>query len=120
MHDVHTFVSNCPGFDQTVAAELLNHLLESMPLRDEDRLRVLLPETSTASSGHCGLWLQPDSTDTPLVSPVPSTVSTDELGSDFDETESEQSHISSSSEDSDSHDVLNFSSDVHKSTWRPW
>ncbi|CAG07632.1 unnamed protein product, partial [Tetraodon nigroviridis] len=40
MHDVHTFVSACPGFDQTVAAELLNHLMESMPLNDEERLQV--------------------------------------------------------------------------------
>lgn len=119
MHDVHTFVSTCPGFDPTVAAELLNHLLESMPLRDEDRLRVMLPDTSTDCVDDSGLWPRPESTDTPLVSPAPSTVSTDELGSDFDETESEQSHVSSS-EDSDSHDVLNFSSVVHKSMWRPW
>lgn len=119
MHDVHTFVSTCPGFDPTVADELLNHLLESMPLRDEDRLRLMLPDTSTDSTGSSGLWPQPEGTDTPLVSPAPSTVSTDELGSDFDETESEQSHVSSS-EDSDSHDALNFSSVVHKSMWRPW
>uniref|UniRef100_A0A8C5MHA1 Orange domain-containing protein n=1 Tax=Leptobrachium leishanense TaxID=445787 RepID=A0A8C5MHA1_9ANUR len=32
MHEVHTFVSNCPGIDASLAAELLNHLLESMPL----------------------------------------------------------------------------------------
>lgn len=119
MHDVHTFVSTCPGFDPTVAAELLNHLLESMPLRDEDRLRVMLPDSSTDGTRNSGQWLQPESTDTPLVSPAPSTVSTDELCSDFDETESEQSHVSSS-EDSDSHDVLNFSSIVLKSVWRPW
>lgn len=119
MHDVHTFVSTCPGFDETVAAELLNHLLESMPLRDEDRLRVMLPDSSTDSTCNSGHWPQPESTDTPLVSPALSTVSTDELCSDFDETESEQSHVSSS-EDSDSHDVLNFSSIAHKSMWRPW
>ncbi|XP_030810230.1 transcription cofactor HES-6-like [Camarhynchus parvulus] len=34
MHEVHTFVSSCPGIDATTAAELLNHLLESMPLSE--------------------------------------------------------------------------------------
>ncbi|NXY92036.1 HES6 protein, partial [Alcedo cyanopectus] len=34
MHEVHTFVSGCPGIDATTAAELLNHLLESMPLKE--------------------------------------------------------------------------------------
>ncbi|NXU47070.1 HES6 protein, partial [Turnix velox] len=34
MHEVHTFVSGCPGIDATTAAELLNHLLESMPLEE--------------------------------------------------------------------------------------
>lgn len=118
MHDVHTFVSTCPGFDPTVAAELLNHLLESLPLRDEARLRGMLPDTSPESAP----WPQAESADTSLVSlvsPAPSNVSTDELCSDFDETESEQSHVSSS-EESDSHDVLNFSCIGHKSMWRPW
>ncbi|KAI4787848.1 hypothetical protein KUCAC02_036217, partial [Chaenocephalus aceratus] len=32
------FVSTCPGIDPTVAAELLNHLLECMPL-NEDHLQ---------------------------------------------------------------------------------
>ncbi|XP_053343139.1 transcription cofactor HES-6-like [Clarias gariepinus] len=32
MHEIHTFVSMCPGIESTVAAELLNHLLECMPL----------------------------------------------------------------------------------------
>ncbi|KAL6050104.1 hypothetical protein STEG23_036847, partial [Scotinomys teguina] len=34
MHEVHTFVSTCQAIDATVSAELLNHLLESMPLRE--------------------------------------------------------------------------------------
>ncbi|KAM9317329.1 transcription cofactor HES-6-like [Gastrophryne carolinensis] len=34
MHEVHTFVSSCPGIDASLAAELLNHLLESMPLSE--------------------------------------------------------------------------------------
>lgn len=120
MHDVHTFVSTCPGIDPTVAAELLNHLLESMPLNDEDRLRVMLPDRLTDSPGSNGPWSPSESAYTSMVSPAPSTVSTDDLCSDLDDTESEQSHVSSS-EESDSHDVLSFSLLTHnKSVWRPW
>ncbi|XP_019334281.2 transcription cofactor HES-6 isoform X2 [Alligator mississippiensis] len=32
MHEVHSFVSACPAIDAALAAQLLNHLLESMPL----------------------------------------------------------------------------------------
>ncbi|XP_060761197.1 transcription cofactor HES-6-like [Neoarius graeffei] len=35
MHEVHTFVSTCPGIDAPVAAELLNHLLERLPLNED-------------------------------------------------------------------------------------
>ncbi|KAL6467488.1 hypothetical protein MHYP_G00231650 [Metynnis hypsauchen] len=42
MHEVHTFVSTCPGIDATVAAELLNHLLECMPLHEESLPEALL------------------------------------------------------------------------------
>ena len=100
MHDVHTFVSSCPGIDPVEAAELLNHLLESMPLNDEDRLRVTLPDPGYAA----------------LVSPAPSTASTDDLCSDLDETDSEQSHGSFSEEDVLGSPSLTYS----KSVWRPW
>lgn len=121
MHDVHTFVSTCPGIDPTVAAELLNHLLESMPLNDEDRLRVvMLPDRLSDCPGTNSTWSPSESAYTALVSPAPSTASSDDLCSDLDETESEQSHVSSS-EEADSHDVLSFSSISHsKSVWRPW
>ena len=115
MHDVHTFVSSCPGIDPTVAAELLNHLLESMPLNDEDRLRVMLPESP---GGNSTSWSPSESMYTALVSPAPSTTSSDDLCSDLDETDSEQSHVSSS-EESDSQDMLP-SITYSKSMWRPW
>lgn len=117
MHDVHTFVSSCPGIDPTVAAELLNHLLESMPLNDGDRLRVMLPLESVAESPRShSAWSLSES-----MSPAPSTTSTDDLCSDLDETDSEQSHVSSSSEESDSQDVLSLPSLAYsKSVWRPW
>lgn len=118
MHDVHTFVSSCPGIDPTVAAELLNHLLESMPLNDEDRLRVMLPDTVADYPGCNSTWPLPESMYTALVSPAPTTSSTDDLCSDLDDTDSEQSQVSSS-EEGDSQDVvpcLNYS----KLVWRPW
>ncbi|KAM3604241.1 uncharacterized protein V6R79_008360 [Siganus canaliculatus] len=118
MHDVHTFVSSCPGIDPTVAAELLNHLLESMPLNDEDRLRVMLPDTVAEFPGSNSTWS--DSMYTALVSPAPSTTSSDDLCSDLDDTDSEQSHVSSS-EEADSQDMLNLPPFAYsKSMWRPW
>ncbi|XP_070701335.1 transcription cofactor HES-6 [Pempheris klunzingeri] len=120
MHDVHTFVSSCPGIDPTVAAELLNHLLESMPLNDEERLRVMLPETAAEYPGSSGSWSVSESMYTALVSPAPSTTSSDDLCSDLDETDSEQSHVSSS-EEADSQDVLSLPCLTYpKSVWRPW
>ncbi|TMS10040.1 transcription cofactor HES-6 [Larimichthys crocea] len=120
MHDVHTFVSSCPGIDPTVAAELLNHLLESMPLNDEDRLRVMLPDTVAECPGSNSTWSLNESMYTALVSPAPSTTSSDDLCSDLDETDSEQSHVSSS-EEADSQDMLSLPSLTYsKSVWRPW
>ncbi|XP_073348172.1 transcription cofactor HES-6 [Pagrus major] len=121
MHDVHTFVSSCPGIDPAVAAELLNHLLESMPLNDEDRLRVMLPDAVAERPGGNSTWSLSESMYAALVSPAPSTTSSsDDLCSDLDETDSEQSHVSSS-EEADSQDVLSLPSLTYsKSVWRPW
>lgn len=110
MHDVHTFVSTCPGIDQTVAAELLNHLMESMPLNDQDRLELNSGSTWSPYGGEYANQ----------VSPALSSSSGEDLYSDLDETESEQSH-SSSSEEAESQNLLSFSSLSHsKSPWRPW
>ncbi|CAJ1066211.1 hairy-related 13 [Xyrichtys novacula] len=51
MHEVHMFVSICPGIDSTVAAELLNHLLECMPL-NEDHLQDVLMDLFTDTAGN--------------------------------------------------------------------
>ncbi|KAM9844864.1 transcription cofactor HES-6 [Aulostomus maculatus] len=120
MHDVHTFVSSNPGIDPAIAAELLNHLLESMPLNDEDRLRVMLPDTAGDVLENNSTWSVSESMFTPLVSPAPSTVSTDDLCSDLDETDSEPGHVSSS-EESEQHDAMSLPSLTYsKSMWRPW
>lgn len=109
MHDVHTFVSGCPGMDPAVAAELLNQLLESMPLNDELR-REMLQEagaTSDPDKPACAAGV--------VVSPAPSSTP-DDLSSDLDETDSEPSP-GSSSEEAESQDG---SLTLFKVMWRPW
>lgn len=134
MHEVHTFVSNCPGIDPTIAAELLNHLLECMPLNDEDRLQVMLSDIMADISSNSSTWPLSESMYTALVSPggrsvcsgsssalspAPSSSSADDLCSDLDETDSEQSHISV--DDIEGQNSLNASTIDHsKSMWRPW
>ncbi|XP_068197480.1 transcription cofactor HES-6 [Antennarius striatus] len=120
MHDVHTFVSTCPGIEPSIAAELLNHLLESMPLNNEESLQAMLPDTVEEHHGTNSTWSLSESMNVAVVSPAPSNTSTDDLSSDLDETKSEQSHVSSSSEESDSLDAPSLQSLNSKAMWRPW
>ncbi|XP_068601605.1 hairy-related 13 [Brachionichthys hirsutus] len=115
MHEVHMFVSTCPGIDATVAAELLNHLLECMPLNEDrlqDVLMDLIADTSGGSSGSVTL-LSPggrglSSGSSAVLSPAPSVTSSEDVCSDLDETDSE--HNQSSSE----------ALACKRSMWRPW
>lgn len=112
MHDVHTFVSSCPGMEPAVAADLLNQLLERMPLNDE--LQEMLPETRVNDDdlpACTGAGPRSDGVDGTL-SPTPS--STDDLSSDPDETDSEPSQGSSS--DEAGCELGPWS----RSLWRPW
>ncbi|KAG9337569.1 hypothetical protein JZ751_028589 [Albula glossodonta] len=132
MHEVHMFVSNCPGIDATVAAELLNHLLECMPLNEDhfqDMLVDLLADTSNnnstwpTSEGICAALASPGARSTSSVSsafsPAPSTISTEDLCSDLDETDNEHSHISPDA--MENQEVLNMPTTTYsKSMWRPW
>ncbi|XP_003218383.2 transcription cofactor HES-6 [Anolis carolinensis] len=128
MHEVHTFVSSCPGIDSTIAAELLNHLLESMPLNEgsfQDLLADVLsdpslgqwpssegtPQTAGASPGALNL-LSP-------ASPLRSPSSSEEMCSDLEDAETEQSHISLDGLDRSRTPNLP-SSNLSKSVWRPW
>lgn len=127
MHEVHTFVSNCPGIDATIAADLLNHLLECMPLNDEDCFQDLLSDLMSDSSNSYSTssseaMLSPggrsaSSGSTSALSPSPSTTS-DDLSSDLDETDSEQSHISTDVEHQDTASTATVF--YSKSMWRPW
>uniref|UniRef100_A0A8C8RHV7 Transcription cofactor HES-6 n=1 Tax=Pelusios castaneus TaxID=367368 RepID=A0A8C8RHV7_9SAUR len=128
MHEVHTFVSSCPGIDATVAAELLNHLLESMPLNEggfQDLIADVLLEPSISpwpgsegfsqSTGVAPGALSLPSPTSALLSPS----SSEEICSDLEETEAEQSPTSPAGLDSSrTHNVP--SSSFSKSMWRPW
>ncbi|XP_076837116.1 transcription cofactor HES-6 isoform X2 [Brachyhypopomus gauderio] len=127
MHEVHTFVSSCPGIDATVAADLLNHLLECMPLNDESRfqdvLSDLLMDPSTCSTWSSeGTPRSPGCTSVSGVpsggSPSPSATSSYDL-SDVDDTDTEHSHVSVDAVDN--RDVQDVPTTVYsKSVWRPW
>ncbi|RVE61957.1 hypothetical protein OJAV_G00175150, partial [Oryzias javanicus] len=106
MHDVHTFMSGCPGIDHGLSAELLNHLLESLPLNEQN----LVPDAASPHHGRNSSRAPRDRPHMAGVSPSPSASSADDLSSDLDETDSEASQRSNSEEGRDSHGVL----------WRPW
>lgn len=132
MHEVHMFVSSCPGIDATVAAELLNHLLECMPLNEDhlqDTLLDLIADTSGSdgSTWHGGgggggesLCVTLESPRgrgglSAVLSPAPSMTSSEDLCSDLDETDSE--HNQSSTEGLEHREGLMTSP---RSMWRPW
>ncbi|MBN3272234.1 HES6 protein, partial [Polyodon spathula] len=126
MHEVHMFVSNCPGIDAAVAAELLNHLLESMPL-NEDRFQDMLvdlmsdcPNSSSStwpsSEGVCPSVVSPGGAELCGHSPAHSTTSSEDTCSDLDETEAEPSHTSPDNSRTNSIPGVLCS----KSMWRPW
>ncbi|CAL8349952.1 unnamed protein product [Lota lota] len=145
MHEVHMFVSNCPGIDATVAAELLNHLLECMPLNEDhfqDVLMDLITDTTTATtttSGHggstwqnagealCASLVSPGgrSISSMALSPAPSSASGEDLCSDLDDTDSEHNQ-SSAGQGLDPCESTNMPTTMpptvlySQSMWRPW
>ncbi|XP_067395024.1 transcription cofactor HES-6-like isoform X1 [Emydura macquarii macquarii] len=128
MHEVHTFVSSCPGIDATVAAELLNHLLESMPLNEggfQDLIADVLSEPSISPwPGSEGLSQPTEVSPGALSLPSPTSAllspsSSEEICSDLEETEAEQSLTSPAGLDSSRTGNVPSSS-FSKSMWRPW
>lgn len=118
MHEVHMFVSSCPGIDATVAAELLNHLLECMPLNEDHLQDVLTDLMADAPGGDsiCGSLASPGGHSMSSSS----ILSSEDLCSDLDETDSEQNQ-SSGPEVPDSREVLSSSIVGYpRSMWRPW
>ncbi|PKU37864.1 transcription cofactor hes-6-like [Limosa lapponica baueri] len=116
MHEVHTFVSGCPGIDATTAAELLNHLLESMPL-DEGAFPDLTADVladpwpgGEALAAAANLAL-------PASAPSPSP--SEETCSDSEEAEAEPGQTSTEGLDASRTRGLPSPS-LPKSMWRPW
>ncbi|KAL7851713.1 hypothetical protein AOLI_G00220690 [Acnodon oligacanthus] len=116
MHEVHTFVSTCAGIDATVAAELLNHLLECMPLHEEslpEALLDLMADQSMTSAilspvratNGASAALSPTSSSSP-----PS--SSEDLCSDSEETDGESSPVPAEEEQA----TITYNT----SMWRPW
>uniref|UniRef100_A0A3B4CMP2 Transcription cofactor HES-6 n=1 Tax=Pygocentrus nattereri TaxID=42514 RepID=A0A3B4CMP2_PYGNA len=116
MHEVHTFVSTCPGIDATVAAELLNHLLECMPLHEEslpEALLDLMADQSMTSAilsparatNGASAALSPNSSSS-------SPSSSEDLCSDSEETDGESSPVPAEEEQA----TITYNT----SMWRPW
>ncbi|XP_029301528.1 hairy-related 13 [Cottoperca gobio] len=135
MHEVHMFVSSCPGIDATVAAELLNHLLECMPLNEDHLQDVLMDLITDTSESNGSTWHGGDealcaslaspggrsisSASSSALSPAPSTTSSEDLCSDLDETDSEHNH--SSTEGLENREALSMPTVTPpRSMWRPW
>lgn len=124
MHEVHTFVSSCPGIDATTAAELLNHLLESMPLNEggsPDLVVDVLADPALgpwpgsealapAAEASLGLAL-------PASAPSPSP--SEDTCSDSDEVEAELGQTATIRLDASRTRGLP-SPGLPKSMWRPW
>lgn len=121
MHEVHTFVSTCQAIDATVAAELLNHLLESMPLREGSSFRDLLGDALAGPPGapRQSSWLTGGSLGSPLPSPP---APGDDLCSDLEETpEAELSRAPAEGLDLVPAALGSLTSaHIAQSIWRPW
>ncbi|NWR16228.1 HES6 protein, partial [Emberiza fucata] len=118
MHEVHTFVSSCPGIDATTAAELLNHLLESMPLSEGG-----CPDsiTDVAAEPALGPWPAGEALSLPAAArpgpalPAPS----EEPGSGSDEAEAGPGQTPSDGLDASQTQGLPSPASP-KAMWRPW
>ncbi|XP_016156215.1 PREDICTED: transcription cofactor HES-6-like [Ficedula albicollis] len=115
MHEVHTFVSSCPGIDATTAAELLNHLLESMPLSEGGRPASL---TDALAEPALGAWPAGGALALPAAArPGPALpCPADETCSDSDEAEAEPGRTGTDGLDASQTQGLASP----KSMWRPW
>ncbi|XP_023359520.2 transcription cofactor HES-6 [Sarcophilus harrisii] len=130
MHEVHTFVSTCPGIDAAIAAELLNHLLESMPLNEGAGFQALLGDVlgeAAAAGPGGGLWPGGDGLGSPggPLSPLPSPLSLspgEDICSDLEEaSEVELSQVAQDGPEPALCIPSGLpSSAVSKCMWRPW
>ncbi|XP_029788711.1 transcription cofactor HES-6 [Suricata suricatta] len=121
MHEVHTFVSTCQAIDATVAAELLNHLLESMPLREGSSFRDLLGDALAGAPGAPGRsgWPMGGVLGSPLPSPA---APSDDPCSDLEEApEAELTRAPAEGADLVPAALGSLTAArIAQSVWRPW
>ncbi|XP_070345977.1 transcription cofactor HES-6 isoform X1 [Equus asinus] len=121
MHEVHTFVSTCQAIDATVAAQLLNHLLESMPLREGSSFRDLLGDALAAPPGAPGRsrWLTGGTVGSPQPSPPGPR---DDLCSDLEEAPEAELSPAPAEEPELVLPALGSltAARISQSLWRPW
>ncbi|XP_066412652.1 transcription cofactor HES-6-like isoform X3 [Molothrus aeneus] len=124
MHEVHTFVSSCPGIDATTAAELLNHLLESMPLSEGG-----CPDsiTDVVAEPALGPWPAAEALSLPAAArpgpalPAPSEEPGSGSGSCSDSDEAEAGPGQTPSDGLDASQTQGLPSPGSpKAMWRPW
>ncbi|XP_076837582.1 transcription cofactor HES-6-like [Brachyhypopomus gauderio] len=126
MHEVHTFVSTCPGIDAVVAAELLNHLLECMPL-NEDHLQDVFLDLMSEPASCNGAWpmgeglspvvsLPGGRSITAALSPTSSTSSTEDLCSSSDLEETDNAPSAGPAEERPHMATITNP----RTMWRPW
>ncbi|XP_010566708.1 PREDICTED: protein transport protein sec31-like [Haliaeetus leucocephalus] len=124
MHEVHTFVSSCPGIDATTAAELLNHLLESMPLNEGSSLDLIAdvladPALSPWPGSEVLAPVAEASLGLALPASAPSPSPSEDTCSDSDEVEAELGQTATVRLDASRTCGLP-SPGLPKSMWRPW
>uniref|UniRef100_H2MKU9 Hairy-related 13 n=1 Tax=Oryzias latipes TaxID=8090 RepID=H2MKU9_ORYLA len=124
MHEVHTFVTSCPGIDAAVAAELLNHLLECMPLNEDHLQDVLMDLITDTSACNSSTLASPgggslSGCEASALSPATSPSSEDSC-SDLDEVDGEH-HQSSTEVAAGSRGGLSMPTVAYpRFMWRPW
>ncbi|NXT21710.1 HES6 protein, partial [Syrrhaptes paradoxus] len=122
MHEVHTFVCSCPGIDATTAAELLNHLLESMPLNQAafpDLLADVLADPALGPWPGSEALVPAAEEALGRAGPAPSPCLSEETCSDSDEVEAEPGQTSADRLAAPQTHSLPSPS-LPKSMWRPW
>lgn len=121
MHEVHTFVSTCQAIDATVSAQLLNHLLESMPLREGSSFRDLLGDSLAGLPGGSArsVWPSGGSPGSPLPSPPGPG---DDLSSDLEEIpEAELNRVPAEGPDLVPTSLGSLTAArLAQNVWRPW
>ncbi|RVE64407.1 hypothetical protein OJAV_G00125420 [Oryzias javanicus] len=132
MHEVHMFVSSCPGIDAAVAAELLNHLLECMPLNEDHLQDVLMDLITDTSASNSSTWTgggealsaalaspggsSLSSCEVSALSPATSAPSSEDSCSDLDEVDGEHHHGSTEVGGA----LSTASTAFPRFMWRPW